>query len=216
MAPLSSILDTDVIFRWSSNVFFQLGVPLAVARQDVVVSGTSLYVGNIRGNFLFGEPGMLRAFLGFTLPTASNIGGPELALLIMALPRLDEEEAWAEEVFSARGAWVPSWAISGSAQAGLRVGGAIAVPTDFEDWWIYARPSGWIRAFVGSAELRAEVLASYLSNGQGTFAELSTAYLDVGAGLPDTFGHPGIFVRLPLDTDARDAIDLSVGVHAQF
>jgi len=216
IAPMSSIVDTDVIFRWSSNVFFQLGVPFAVAQQDFVVTGTSVYLGNIRGNFLFGEPGILRGFLGLTLPTATNIGGPDLALLIMALPRLDEEEAWAEDVMSARGAWVPSWPISGSARAGVRLGGAIALPTDFDDWWIYARPAGWIRAVVGSAEIRADVLGSYLSNGRGTFAELSTAYLDLGASLPDLFGRPGVFVRLPLDTDARDAIDFSVGVYAHF
>jgi hypothetical protein len=215
IAPLSSILDTDVIFRWSSNIFLQIGVPLAVGQQDFE-SGTSFYVGSIRGNFLFGEPGVLRAFLGLTLPTATNLAGPDLALLVMALPRLDEEEAWAKDVISARGAWVPSWALSETTRFGFRAGGAIAIPTDFDNWWIYARPAGWLRSRVGGAELRADVLGSYLANGQGSFAELSTAYLDVGAALPDFFGHPGVFVRIPLDADARDAIDFSAGVYAHF
>lgn len=212
--PFSPVIDSDFIFRWSDDVFLQVGFPLAVASRDGV--GTSVYLGNLRGNFLFGEPGVLRSFIGFTVPTASNIGGPNLALLVMALPSFDEEEAWAEDVLSVRGAWVPSWPVSERGRAGLRLGGALAMPTEFDDMWIYVRPTGWVRFYAGTAELKADLITSYLSNGEGDLGTLSTAYLDLAAGLPGSWGHPEVFLRLPLDTDARDALDFSVGIAAQL
>jgi hypothetical protein len=215
-APISSILDTDVVVRWSSNVFLQVGIPLAIAQRDFV-DGTSAYIGNLRGNFLFGEPGELRAFLGVTIPTASNISGPDLALEILGLPLLDEEEAWAPDVFSFRGGFVPAWQLSEGVTVGMRLGGALAIPTDFETLWLYARPTAWGRVSTGTVELRADLATSYFANSEGaSLDEKSVAYLDLRAAVAEAPGRPELFVRLPLDGQARAALDFAVGLAVRF
>jgi hypothetical protein len=211
----SSSLESDLLFRWGANVFVQAAVPLAFAGADFV-DGTSIYLGNVGATFIFGPPGIPSSFLGLTLPTAMNVGGPDLAVLIGLLPNEDEPELWAEDVMSVRGGIMPSLQLSEMARVGVRVGGALVAPTDFEDLWVYGRGGIWGSTTVGAAELRADLVTSYFINSDEEFADVFRMYLDARAGLPDLPAAPGLYFRLPLDEQARDALDFAVGLTARI
>jgi hypothetical protein len=211
----SSSLETDLLFRWGANVYVHAGLPLAFAGAEFV-DGTSVYLGNVGATFIFGPPGAPSSFLGFTLPTATNVGGPDLAVLVGLLPNEDEPELWAEDVMSVRGGIIPSLRLSPQAVVGARIGGALLVPTDFDDLWVYGRGALWGSTAAGPAELRADLVTSYFLNSDDAFADKLRMYLDARAGLPDVPAAPGIFFRLPLDEEAREALDFSVGLTARL
>lgn len=211
----SSNIEADVLLPLSSGRTVALGVPLAVAGADGA-NGPSFYLGNLRGSLLFGEPNDLTGFLGVTLPTASNIGGPDLAVLVGALPWLNELEKWSDDVVSFRGAWIPSRPLEDGGRVGLRLGGAAVMPTDFENLFVYARVAGWGSVPAGSTELRADLNVSYDVTGDDGFGQQFTSYLDLGVALQQAAEGSTLFLRVPLDGDARDALDLSVGWRLQF
>lgn len=215
LAGWSSNLEGDILFSLSSGRSIQVGVPLAFAGADVV-DGTSFYLGNLRASLLFGDADDLSGFVGVTVPTASNIGGPDLAAIVGGLPWLDEIEKWSDDAISLRGAWIPSRALDGGGLLGLRLGGAAVTPNEFDNLLVFARVAGWGRFPVGTAEVRADLTTSYYVNGDDGFGEQFVAYLNLGAALPESSGHPGLFIRIPLDGDARDALDLSIGLSARF
>lgn len=214
LAAWSSILEADVIFRVGPGQSVQLGMPIAIAGADAV-DGTSLFLHNLRFSVLFGEPGALNGFLGLTVPTASNVRGPDLAVVVGVLPYLEEFEKWGDDAFSVRGAWTPFRPIGGG-QLGLRLGGAAVAPIDLVNVFVYARAAGWGRFPAGNAELRADLETSYLVNDDHGFGERFIAYLNLGAALSGAGGHPGLFIRIPLDADARDVLDFSIGLTARF
>jgi hypothetical protein len=211
----SSSLETDLLFRWSGSSFVQAFLPVAFAGAENV-DGTSLYLGGIGASFVFGPPGAPGAFLGFTLPTAGNIAGPDLAVLVGVLPNQDEPELWAEDVMSVRAGLLPSWQLSESTRVGLRVGGALLAPTELDDLFAHGRGGVWGSATAGAAELRADLVSSLFINSGDEFAERFSAYLDARATLPNTPGRPGVVVHLPLDTESRDVLDLSIGFAARI
>jgi hypothetical protein len=69
---------------------------------------------------------------------------------------------------------------------------------------------------VGAAELRADLVTSYFINSDEEFADVFRMYLDARAGLPDLPAAPGLYFRLPLDEQARDALDFAVGLTARI
>ena len=214
-ASWSSTLETDLLFRWSPNIFVKAFVPLAFAGADFV-DGTSFYVGNVGATFIFGPPGAPSAFLGLTIPSATNVAGPDLAVLVGALPTEDEPELWAEDVLSVRGGIIPTLQLSERARVGVRVGASLVAPDDIGDLWIYARGAPWVSAIVGAAELRGDLVTSYFVNSEEGFAEQFRMYLDARASLSDVPGRPGVFFRLPLDEEGQDAVDFSAGVSARI
>lgn len=212
----SSLLELDAILPWRPGRSVQIGIPLAIAGVDGV-DRTSIYAGNLRATILFGEPGAAAtSFVGITLPTGSNLRGPELAVLIGALPWLDELEKWVEDAVAVRGGVMPAWPLASGGQVGLRLGGAAIAPTDWENLHVYARAAGWGRVPTGRAELRADLGTSYSVTDDDGFGRQFTSYLTLGAGLPEVSGHPGMFIRIPLDGDARQVLDLSIGLSARF
>jgi hypothetical protein len=214
LASYSSILEADAVFPLGSSSL-QIGLPVAFAGADFV-DGTSVYMGNLRASILFGEPGALSSFVGVTLPTASNVAGPDLAMLVGVLPWLGELEKWIEDSLSLAGAVLPSWPLSSGGQLGLRLGGAAIVPTGFDNLNIDARAAGWVRLPMAAAEFEADLATSYMITSDDGFGQQFTAYLDLGATLTDTSGRPGLFIRIPLDGDGRQVHDLSLGVSAAF
>jgi hypothetical protein len=215
LAFYSSVIEADVLFPVGAGYTLQIGVPLGIAGADEL-DGTSLYLGNPRISLLFGSPAELHGFVGFTLPASSNVSGPDLALLLLALPWLNEIEKWDEDTFSARGAWIPTRALDGGGQVGMRVGGAAVAPTDFENLHVYTRIAGWARIPVGRVEVRADLDTSYNVTSDDGFGQQFTSYLTLGAGLTQSSGRPLVFLRLPLDGDAREVLDLSVGMAVLF
>jgi hypothetical protein len=211
----SSTLETDLLFRWGANVFVQATLPMAFAGADFV-DGTSFYVGALGATFIFGPPGSPSSFLGITLPTASNLAGPDLAVLIAVLPNEDEPELWAEDIMSVRGGITPFVQLSEEARVGLRVGGALLAPDDLGDLWLYGRGAVWGSTRLSDAELRGDLVTSYFINSSEGFAEQLRMYLDARAGLPEAPGRPAVFLRLPVDGEARDALDFSVGLSARI
>jgi len=137
-------------------------------------------------------------------------------VIVAVLPWLDEVEKWADDAYSVRGAWIPSKMLKGGGRTGLRVGGAAVAPNDFENLFVYTRLAAWGRIPVGAAELRGDLATSYIVNSDDGFGQQFTAYLDLGAALTGTSGRPGAFIRIPLDGDAREALDVSIGLMARF
>lgn len=215
LAGWSSNFDLDVLIPLGSGRSIQLGIPLSVAGADGL-DGTSSYLGNLRASLLFGDVENLTGFVGVTVPTASNVGGPDFAVLVGALPWLDELEKWSDGAISVRGAWIPARVLERGGKVGLRLGGAAVTGDDFEDLLVFARVAGWGTFPVGTAELRADLATSYYVNGDDGFGQQFMAYLNLGAALPEVSGHPGLFVRVPIDGDARDLLDFSIGLTARF
>lgn len=213
--PWSSTLETDLTFRWGPSTFVQVSVPLAFAGAESV-DGTSLYVGGIGARFVFGPPGSPTGFLGFSLPSATNLAGPDLAVLIGLLQMQDEPEMWAEDVMSVTGGVMPTLQLSENARGGVRLGGALLAPDDLEDLWIYARGAAWASARAGAGELRGDLVTSYFLNSDDGFDRKFRLYVDARAGLPDMPGRPGVYLRLPLDREARDAMDLAAGLSVRI
>ena len=211
----SSNIEADVLLPLSSGRSVAIGVPLAVAGADGA-NGTSVYLGNLRASLLFGTPVDLTGFLGVTVPTASNIGGPDLAVIVGALPWLNEREKWSDDAVSFRGAWIPSRALENGSRVGLRLGGSAVMPTDFENLFVYARAAGWGSVPAGSAELRADLNVSYDVTGDDGFGQQFTSYLDLGVALQQAAEGSTLFLRVPLDGDARDALDFSLGWRLRF
>jgi hypothetical protein len=214
LASYSSILEADAVLRLGSSSV-RIGLPVAFAGADFA-EGTSVYMGNLRGSILFGEPGALSSFIGVTLPTASNIAGPNLAVLVGVLPWLGELEKWIEDSISLAGAVLPSWPLSSGGQLGLRLGGAAIMPTGFDNLNVDARVAGWAHLPMAAAEFRADLATSYMVTSDDGFGEQFTAYLDLGATLTEMSGRPGVFIRPPLDGDGRRVHDLSIGLSAAF
>jgi hypothetical protein len=210
----SSSLETDLLFRWGANVFVQATVPLAFAGADFV-DGTSFFLGAIGATFIFGPPGSPSSFLGLTLPTATNIAGPDVAILIGVLSNEEEPERWTEDIMSVRGGIMPSVQLSEQARVGLRIGGALVAPDDLENLWVYGRGAVWGSTMVSAAELRGDLVTSFFINSSDGFAERFRMYLDARAGLPEMPGRPAVFLRLPIDTEARDALDFAIGLSAR-
>lgn len=129
---------------------------------------------------------------------------------------MNEHEKWSDDAFSARGAVIPTWPLESGGQLGLRLGAAAVAPNDLENLFVYTRIDGWGRFPVGSGQLRADLETSYAVNNDDGFGRQFTAYLDLGAGLPHLSGSPGLFIRVPLDGDARRVLDLSIGISARF
>jgi hypothetical protein len=144
LASFSSSLEADAVFPIGSAVSLRVGLPLAFAGADFA-DGTSVYMGNIRASMLFGEPGGLSSFIGITLPTAGNISGSDLAVLVGALPWLGEIEKWTDEATSVSGAVLPSWPLSSGGQLGLHLGGVVVLLNGFDNLHLDARAAGWAR-----------------------------------------------------------------------
>lgn len=214
LAGYSSILEVDALIPMGS-ASLQIGLPVAFAGADFV-DGTSVYMGNVRANMLFGPPGRLTSFIGITLPTASNVSGPDLAVLVGVLPWLGELEKWIEDSFAVSAATLPSWSFADSGLLGLRLGGAAIVSNGFGNLNVDARVAGWLRVPAGGAELSAELATSYMVTSDDGFGEQFTAYLDLGAALVQSARRPMIFLRVPLDGDGRQIHDLSVGFAIGF
>lgn len=211
----SSNIEADVLLPLSTGRSVAIGVPLAVAGADGA-HGTSFYLGNLRASLLFGTPGDPTAFLGVTVPTASNIGGPDLAVLVGALPWLNELEKWSDDAVSFRGAWIPSRSLDEGRRVGLRLGGSAVMPTDFENLFVFARAAGWGSISAGGTELRVDLNVSYDVTGDDGFGEQFTSYIDLGVALQQAAKGSTLFLRVPLDGDARDVLDLSVGWRIRF
>lgn len=211
LAFYSTIWEADGLFALGSGKTLQVGLPLSTGGGDGI-DGTSLFLGNLRVAILFGEPGDLSGYFGLTLPTASNVAGPDLALLIMALPWLDEPEKWNEDTFALRGAWTPARSLDSGGRLGLRLGGSAVFPNDLDNLYLFARMAGWASIPVGDGSLRGDLATSYVINGDDGFGDQVTGYLAIEGRLDDRAGQPALFVRLPLFGDARDALDLSIGI----
>ena len=216
VAFYSSILEPDLLLPAGPGKTVQIGIPLAVAGGDAV-DGTSLALANARVSVLFGDPDDLRGFVGVTLPTVSNVSGPGyVAQVVGSLPWLSVPEKWMEDAFSARGAWIPSKRLENGGQIGLRVGATALMPTGLENLWVLTRLAGWGRFALGSAELRADLDTSYHLTGDDGFGQQFTSYLALGIGFKESATKPTIFLRLPLDGDARRWLDYSIGVSMVF
>ena len=103
-----------------------------------------------------------------------------------------------------------------SRRGGVRLGGALLAPDDLEDLWIYARGAAWASARAGAGELRGDLVTSYFLNSDDGFDRKFRLYVDARAGLPDMPGRPGVYLRLPLDREARDAMDLAAGLSVRI
>lgn len=214
LAGYNSILEADAVMPLSFGSL-RIGLPVAFAGSDFI-DGTSVYMGNLRATLLFGEPGRLTSYLGATLPTASNVSGPDFAVLIGVIPWRGEWEKWLDDSFSVGGGFLPSWALSGTARFGLRLGGAAIVDTDWSNLNVDIRPAAWVRVDTGALELMTELATTYMITNDDGFDEQTTAYLDLGVRAPSTRMRPGVFARIPLDSDTRAVHQGSIGLSLGF
>jgi hypothetical protein len=215
LASYSSIVEVDVIFPLNSGESLQVGIPLALAGGEGL-DGTSMYAGNLRATLLYGDPENLRGFIGVTLPTGTNVAGPEGAGFVGLFSWVQEPEKWIDDLISLRVAVMPSRELEGGGRLGLSLGGAAVAPDDFDNLTGYLRLAAWGRVPAGSAELRGDLGTALVVNGEGGLGRRSVVHLNVAATLPELSGNPGLFIRVPIDDDARVLHDLSVGLMARF
>lgn len=211
----TSVLDLDGSFPVGDGLTLVVGAPLGVGGIDD--GGSGAFLGNLRGTLVFGEPGDPSGFVGITLPTASDFGGgPFVALLAGLAGDLDRPEEWLDDVFGLRAGLTPTWENGEGRAVGLRLGVAAAAPDDFDDVNVYLRPGVWGSVRSGDLDFRGDLATSYFLNSDDGFGQQFTAYLDLGVDLVEQSGRPGFFLRLPLDGDTRELLDLSVGARVLF
>lgn len=212
----TSVLDLDVMTPLGDGPTLVLGVPLAVGGADDPV-GNGVYLGNLRATVVFGEPGAESSFLGVTLPTATDGGDGSLVAFIAGLAGdLDRPEDWLDEVVGVRGGVTPSWDRGEGRRIGIRVAGAAVAPDNFDDLNVYLRPGVWGSLRSGDLDFRGDLSTSYFLNSDDGFGQQFTAYLDLGVDLLETSGRPGFYLRVPLDGDTRELLNLSLGGRVRF
>jgi len=212
--PNGSVFGVDLVFPWRPGLSLQIGLPLSVA-EPATGGSRDLRLGNLHVSALFGETGALSGLVGVTLSTASNPDGSKFPPGAGAYWTWDEPEEWSKDGLSIFGAVTPSWALSGGGRLGLRLG-AEAARTKTDDFLLFGRAAGWGRFPVGTATLRADLSSSYLLNSDDGFGRQFTAYFVLGAELSDILAKPGLFVRVPLDGEARRFLDFAVGLSARL
>lgn len=214
LAFWSSILEVDAVLPVGGRSL-RIGLPMAVAGDDGD-DGTSLYAGNLRLALLFGEPDALDGIVALTLPTATNLAGSDLAAIVGLFAWLDDPGKWFDDTVALRGEFLPGRDLDDGGRIGLRLGTYLLAPTDVDNLNAYLRLGGWGRFPTDGAEFRADLGSTYLVNSDDGFGSQFTAHLSLQAALTEGTGRPGLFVRVPLDGDSRDLLDLSVGVRVQF
>lgn len=207
---LSSVWDVDVAFPVSERLGLVVGVPVALGTGEDL--DPSVVLGNLRATLVFGTPDRPRGFLGLAIPTATGITDEDYAFLLGSLPRLDRPGEWVDEFITLRGGLIRERDV-GEGKLGLRVEGAINALTEFDDGLFWLRSGVWGQARAGAASLRAELSGGWILNQDDGFGRNSFFYFDAGADFDDVPGRPGLFVRVPLDENARRLVNASFGVH---
>lgn len=110
----------------------------------------------------------------------------------------------------------PRWSVGSSATVGARVGLAAVSPSSLPSEF-YARFGGFGETALASVRVGAEVTGAWSlsppSIGRDrTFGEVTTGQATVFVGLPDVPLDPHLFVRLPLDADARRRLRTAIGL----
>lgn len=212
--PNGSVFGIDVVFPWKAVVSVQIGIPLAIA-DAATEDGTGIHSGNLHVSALFGDLGALKGFVRVTLPTASNPDGSRFPPGFGAFWAWDEPEVWSTDGLGLSGAVTPSWPVSGGGRLGVRLGGN-AARTETDGLILFGRAAGWGRFPLGSAELRADLSSSFLLNDDEDFGRHFTAYFTLGAEYSEIPASPGLFIRVPLDGEARRYLDFAAGLSARF
>ena len=211
----TSLWEADALILLGTGTTLQVGFPLAIANADFV-DGTSVYLGNVRASVLFGTPQRLDGFVGITLPTGSNLTGPDLAQGVGSLTWSTRAERWADRTFSLRGARFMSHAIESDRELGLGLGGAAVAANDFENLLVFARMDGWFRFPLGTWKLRVDLLTSLDVTGDDGLGRQVSAYLGFAAEWLD-WPRPTVgFVRVPLDGDVRRELLASAGFSVMY
>jgi hypothetical protein len=79
-----------------------------------------------------------------------------------------------------------------------------------------SRPGGRSRSDSRSPSPGRTAWTTYAVNSDDGFGEQFTAYLAVGVQLAGSSDGPTLFLRVPMDGDANDVLDLSAGVSVLF
>lgn len=206
----TSIVETDVLLGLGGRKTLQVGLPWAVAGATIV-NGTSVYAGNLRATVLFGTSEKIDGFVGVTVPTGSNLVGPQLAQAVGGLLWSNQAEKWSDDVFSVRGSWLPSKTVGDDRELGLGVGGAAVTENNLERLALFARLDGWLRFPVGRTHLRLDLSTSFDVTGDDGFGQQLRGYVGLAVEWPGGPRQPFGFIRIPLDSGVRQELLASAG-----
>lgn len=190
----------------------ELGLTTATANDSRSTTLSNLELGLLFSN----DEGMPRGRLTVVLPTSAEFGDDDFAFLIGWLSDPDRVDRYAEELWSVNGLFTPTRRLE-SGTLGFKVGGSAMVPTGDGDAEFFGRYGVFVTQSTGTARFGAELTGqAILSEGGLDFGERTIHQLTILAGLERSGPSPELFVRVPLDEDISDVVNVIVGLRVVF
>jgi hypothetical protein len=175
----------------------------------------SVAVSNVYGSLQFGSDGAYGT-LTLTLPTTRKYTNQGYAADAGFLMDLERPERFTPKALSIAAAATPRWKLGSRGLVGGRLGIAVVSPPGTEAEF-YGRYGAFAETEVGPALFGLDFSGAVFFKGVGeSFADRSLHHLTVIAGLPGLFSGPHLLVRVPIDDQARAALDLLIGLRLVF
>ncbi|HSM59282.1 MAG TPA: hypothetical protein VK849_00740 [Longimicrobiales bacterium] len=181
-------------------------------------SKTSTALGNLTAGLVFGDADATSGWVSLTLPTATDWGDDDFAVgyafsadpmrLERYLPDLAAVEAGVR--------FMPSVTPAGS--VGARLGVQVVAPTEGDaDAEIFARYALFGRRRAGRVRVGAELEGYAIVSESGLDLGERTLHTVTGSiGLPEAGGAPELYVRIPVDGDLGEVLNVAVGLRMSF
>jgi hypothetical protein len=212
--PLTSILDATLAVPLGEGpvLFGRLGFAHATLSDQP----SSSVLSNPRVGVAFGGQGRTSAELHVDLPLARELGDDDYATGVAIIADFEHFERWTPDLWAVGASVTPERVLEGGSVIGGRGGATLAIPEegDSELLGLYAI---YARLPAGSARIGGEISGlAIVSEADLNFAERTTFFLTVTGALPESALAPELYIRLPLDDDVSEALDLVAGVRVRF
>ena len=208
---LTSGVRADVVVpAGAANLW--LGLGLVHATADRRPSSTTL--SNLAAGVVFGDADGSFGSLSVILPTSREFGDSNLATRTGFAMDLEEQGPFLPDIVTFNATYTPRKRIASGGAVGGRAGASLYVPDDGDgDAELFGQYALFAEADLGSGSLGAELSgATLLSDSVLTFSQRTVNYIVLYATFAEGRSSPQVFLRLPVDDDARGSLDAVVGV----
>lgn len=196
------------------------GLSLVQARE--AQRPTSTVLSNAWLEFHFGRDKSFGT-LTLTLPLARRIANEEAYAADAGIAAdVERPERYTDGTTGVAFRLNPRWSVGASGTVGGRIGLAAVAPASVDPEF-YARFAGFGETEVRAVRMGAELTGAWSLNPRTftalpdpTFGERSTSYGTLFVGLPGVTLAPNVFVRVPLDADARRRLRAVIGVKLRY
>lgn len=188
------------------------GLSLVGAQAEGLSS--SVVISNVYASLQLGAEGTFGT-ITLTLPTTGHITNQAYAADAGLLLDLKHPERFTPRTIGIEVSVTPRWQFGRDTEAGARLGVASVAPSAFRREF-YGRFAGFATVDAGPVRLTGELSgATFLGGEVDGFGERTVSHTTVLARVESSPLAPGVWIRLPLDDDARGATHVVVGVRVR-